>query len=59
MHSTLVRALNIPHVKDRLTEIAVEVEGSTPQEYASRLREEMATWAKVVQAAGLKGKQVN
>jgi tripartite-type tricarboxylate transporter receptor subunit TctC len=59
MHGTLVTALNIPHVKERLAEIAVEVEGTTPEEFSRHLREEMATWAKVVQAAGLKGKQVN
>ena len=59
MHSTLVRALNIAHVKERLAEIAIEVNGSTPEEFSIRLREEMVTWAKVVQAAGLKGKQVN
>ena len=59
LHGTLVKALNTPHVKDRLTDIAVEVNGSTPQEYANRLREEMAIWGKVIEAAGLKGKQVN
>jgi tripartite-type tricarboxylate transporter receptor subunit TctC len=59
LHSSLVRALNIPHVKARLTEIAVEVNASTPAEFASRLREEMATWSKVITAAGLKGMQVN
>ena len=59
LHDTLIKALNLPQVKSRLTDIAVEVIGSTPQEYASRLREEMAVWRKVVEAAGLKGKQVN
>jgi tripartite-type tricarboxylate transporter receptor subunit TctC len=54
-----VRALNSPHVKERLTEIAVEVNASTPEAFSSRLREEMATWGKVVNAAGLKGMQVN
>ncbi|HXD51376.1 MAG TPA: tripartite tricarboxylate transporter substrate binding protein, partial [Burkholderiales bacterium] len=59
LHGSLVRALNIPHVKARLTEIAVEVNASTPAEFSSRLREEMATWSKVINAAGLKGMQVN
>ncbi len=59
LHGTLVKALNLPHVRNRLTDIAVEVNGSTPQEYANRLREEMAIWGKVIAAAGLKGKQVN
>jgi tripartite-type tricarboxylate transporter receptor subunit TctC len=59
LRDTLLSALNIPHVKERLTEIAVEVSVSTPEEFSNRLRAEMATWAKVIQAAGLKGKQVN
>ncbi len=59
LHGTLVKALNLPQVRGRLTDIAVEVNGSTPQEYATRLREEMAIWGKVIDAAGLKGKQVN
>jgi len=59
LHSTLVKALSAPPIRSRLTDIAVEVIGSTPQEYANRLREEMAVWGKVVAAAGLKGKQVN
>lgn len=59
LHDTLIKALNTPQIKSRLTDIAVEVIGSTPQEYANRLREEMAVWGKVVAAAGLKGKQVN
>jgi tripartite-type tricarboxylate transporter receptor subunit TctC len=59
LHSTLIKALNTPQVRARLTDIAVEVIGSTPQEYANRLREEMAVWGKVVEAAGLKGKQIN
>ena len=59
LHSTLIKALNTPQVRSRLTDIAVEVIGSTPQEYANRLREEMAVWGKVVEAAGLKGKQIN
>ena len=59
LHDTLLKALNAPQTRARLTDIAVEVIGSTPQEYANRLREEMAVWGKVVAAAGLKGKQVN
>ena len=59
LHRTLVTALSLPQVRDRLTDIAVEVNGSTPQEYAHHLRAEMAIWGKVIAAAGLKGKQIN
>jgi tripartite-type tricarboxylate transporter receptor subunit TctC len=59
LHASLTRALNAPQVKDRLTEIAVEINASTPEAFARRLREEMATWGRVVRASGLKGIQVN
>jgi tripartite-type tricarboxylate transporter receptor subunit TctC len=52
-----VRALAAPEVKDKLTALAVEGIGSTPEEFAALLREEMQKWAKVIKAAGLKAKQ--
>ena len=52
-----VRALALPEVKDKLTALAVEGIGSTPEEFSALLREEMVKWAKVINAAGLKGKQ--
>ncbi len=56
LHATLLQALKAPQTKERLTEIAVETIGSTPEELSRRLREETATWGKVIKAAGLKGK---
>jgi tripartite-type tricarboxylate transporter receptor subunit TctC len=46
-------------VRDRLNDIAVEAIGSTPEEYTALLRRELATWGRVVEATGLKGKQIN
>ena len=51
-----VKALALPDVKDKLTALAVEGIGSTPEEFSALLREEMVKWAKVIKAAGLKGK---
>jgi tripartite-type tricarboxylate transporter receptor subunit TctC len=59
LHDTLLQTLKMPQVRDRLTEIAVEVNGSSPEEFAELIRRELATWGKVVEAAGLKGKQIN
>ena len=56
LNATLLQALKTPQTKARLTELAVEVIGSTPEEFSSRLRAEIATWGKVIKAAGLKGK---
>ena len=59
LNSTLLQALKQPQVRDRLNDIAVEALGSTPEEYTALLRRELATWGRVVEATGLKGKQIN
>jgi len=59
LHDTLLQTLKLPQVRDRLTDIAVEVVGSTPEEFADLIRRELATWGKVVESAGLRGKQIN
>jgi tripartite-type tricarboxylate transporter receptor subunit TctC len=59
LHDTLLQTLKTPQVKDRLMDIAVEVNGSTPEEFSELIRRELATWGRVVEAAGLKGKQIN
>lgn len=56
LHSTLTQTLEAPQMKTRLTDMAFEVIGSTPAEFANLIREEIATWSKVISAAGLKGK---
>ncbi len=56
LHDTLVGVLNTAEVRDRMTENALEVEHSTPEQFANFLRDEMATWGKVVKAAGLNSK---
>jgi tripartite-type tricarboxylate transporter receptor subunit TctC len=57
LHGTLTQALNAPAMRARLDEIAFEVNASTPEEFARHLRNETATWSKVVSAVGLRGKQ--
>jgi hypothetical protein len=43
-------------MKTRLTDQGFEVNASTPQDFAKLIREELAIWRKVIDAAGLKGK---
>jgi tripartite-type tricarboxylate transporter receptor subunit TctC len=54
LNSELVRALGTPEMKERLRRLAVDGVGSTPEAFAKRMREELARWAKVIAAAGLK-----
>lgn len=56
LHRTLVEVVNAPATKSRLSDLAFEVSTSTPQELAQLIRDEMATWNKLITDLGLKGK---
>ncbi|HTD89111.1 MAG TPA: tripartite tricarboxylate transporter substrate binding protein [Burkholderiales bacterium] len=53
LRNDTLRALAAPDTKERLSALAVEVIGSTPEAFATQLRQEYAQWGKVVKAAGL------
>ena len=46
--------LQIPDVRQRLLDIGGEPGGQTPEEFAARVRSEIAKWQKVAVAAGIK-----
>lgn len=46
--------LQIPNVKQRIRDIGGEPGGQSPDEFATRVRNEIATWLKVAKAAGIK-----
>jgi tripartite-type tricarboxylate transporter receptor subunit TctC len=46
--------LQIPDVKQRLRDIGGEPGGQSPDEFATRVRNEIAKWLKVAKAAGIK-----
>ena len=54
IHDGFARALNTPDIKQRLADQGVEVLAGTPDELAKVMPREIAKWAKVVQASGLK-----
>ena len=54
LRNDTLRALAAPETRERLSALAVEVIGSTPEEFATQLRQEYAQWGKVVKAAGIK-----
>ncbi|HKA45789.1 MAG TPA: tripartite tricarboxylate transporter substrate binding protein [Burkholderiales bacterium] len=56
LRGATVKALALPEVKDKLAALAVEGIGSSPEEFSALLREELVKWAKVIKAAGLKGR---
>jgi tripartite-type tricarboxylate transporter receptor subunit TctC len=54
LNAEVVRILALPDVVERLTAAGVEIRTSTAEEWGSFVRSEIAKWAKVVKAAGVK-----
>lgn len=48
-----VKALGMKEVRDQLFSQGVEADASTPEELARMLRDETATWARIIKSAGI------
>jgi tripartite-type tricarboxylate transporter receptor subunit TctC len=49
----LVRMLNEPEVRARITREGADPVGSTPEAFAQRVKDEIAKWSKVIKQAGI------
>jgi tripartite-type tricarboxylate transporter receptor subunit TctC len=54
LHQELVKSLAQPDVKERIASVGARDVGSTPEELAAHIKKELATWARVVKAAGIR-----
>jgi len=54
LHSEVVRSVKLPDVHQRLVNLGFEPTGNTSQEFAAYIRTEIATWNKVIRAAGIR-----
>jgi len=54
LHDVTVAALNSPDVQEKLQSQGAILVGDTPAEFAAFVRQEIAKWSKVVEAAGIK-----
>jgi tripartite-type tricarboxylate transporter receptor subunit TctC len=54
LHREMVTILALPDVKERLPALGFEAVGSTPGEFATRIKAEIESWAKVIRAANIK-----
>jgi tripartite-type tricarboxylate transporter receptor subunit TctC len=54
LSAAMVKALQMPEVRQRLIALGYEPLGSTPEEFAANLGSEMAKWAKAVREAGIR-----
>jgi tripartite-type tricarboxylate transporter receptor subunit TctC len=55
LHAEIVKALNSPDLKQRLQDLGADPVGNTPEQYTAFMQNEIAKWAKVIKAAGIKG----
>ncbi len=54
LHAAIVKSLQLPAVREKLTSEGSEIVGNTPQEFAAFLKRDIARWAKVIREAGVK-----
>ncbi|MBI3937373.1 MAG: tripartite tricarboxylate transporter substrate binding protein [Betaproteobacteria bacterium] len=54
LNQEIGRILAMPEVRERLTNIGMEPESNTPEQFAEFIKSEIVKWAKVVKAAGVR-----
>ncbi|MBI4207519.1 MAG: tripartite tricarboxylate transporter substrate binding protein [Betaproteobacteria bacterium] len=54
LHQALVKATAIPEVKERITGLGADLVGNSPAEFGAFLKNELATWSKVVKEVGMR-----
>ena len=54
LNRELNRILRLPDVRERLATQGAEAAGNTPEEYAASIKADLARWAKVVTATGIR-----
>jgi tripartite-type tricarboxylate transporter receptor subunit TctC len=55
LNAEIVRALNTPDLRERLTSQGADPVGNTPEQFTAFVQDEIVKWAKVIKAAGIKG----
>ncbi|HEX2826345.1 MAG TPA: tripartite tricarboxylate transporter substrate binding protein [Burkholderiales bacterium] len=55
LHTETVKAIKTPEVDEKLRGLGADPVGNTPEQYTAFMQAEIAKWAKVIKAAGIKG----
>jgi tripartite-type tricarboxylate transporter receptor subunit TctC len=55
LNRAVVAVTQMPDVRERLTRMGVEVQGSTPAQLAQLMAADSAKWGPVIKASGFKG----
>jgi tripartite-type tricarboxylate transporter receptor subunit TctC len=53
IHQALIKALEIPAVRERIVQIGSEPVGNSPEEFTAFIKSEFVTWAKVIKEVGI------
>jgi len=53
LHTDMVRAVNLPEVRERLVREGAEPGGNTPQQFAALIKAGLEKWSKVVKESGV------
>jgi tripartite-type tricarboxylate transporter receptor subunit TctC len=54
LNADILKALKQPDVRERLGAVGFDIVGGTPEQFGAYIKTEIAKWAKVVKAAGIK-----
>ena len=54
LHAEIVKILGVAETKDRLLAQGFEPVGGTPEEFGAYIKSEIAKWARVIKAAGIR-----
>jgi tripartite-type tricarboxylate transporter receptor subunit TctC len=54
LHLETIKALALPDMRGKLTDLGMEVIGNSPDEFASVIKSEIPKWAKVIKASGIR-----
>ena len=54
LNQEIVRAINLPDIKEKFSNVGVETVGSTPQELTAAMKTEIARTARLIKEGGLR-----
>jgi tripartite-type tricarboxylate transporter receptor subunit TctC len=54
LHTEVVKAMNIPDIREKLIAQGTDPVGSTPEEFGAFMKSETAKWARVIKAANIR-----
>jgi tripartite-type tricarboxylate transporter receptor subunit TctC len=57
LNAAIVKAINAPDVRERITALGFEPTGTSPEEFARIMAADSARWGPVIKASGFKGDQ--